>query len=86
MALNSAKTAKAVTPDCRVHLVTNVSVKKTDLDLTFPGLVDRVTIIEAQSVDNRLFKTRFNRYLESERSVFLDCDTEVNADLSQFFG
>ncbi|MEN1728137.1 MAG: glycosyltransferase [Pseudomonadota bacterium] len=85
MALNSARSAKAFNPEASITIVTNLGLDETGLKSALPGIVNRLILVDSESIDNRLFKTRILDFTEHDRIVFLDCDTEVNAELAPVF-
>lgn len=77
-ALASARSVKEHNPDLGTAVVTNVPA---------PGLphFDHFEYVVEEDASNRLYKTRPHKLSPFERTLFLDCDTLVQANLSELF-
>jgi hypothetical protein len=64
-----------------VSIVTNVRFAP-DFEIDGIRPFDHVVTIDDEDKNNRLYKTSAYRYSPFERTVFLDCDTEVVGDLT----
>jgi len=83
-ALHSISTLQRHNPDLPVLVVHNVVG-----DVTLPAGIDATMCmlrrVEAVSSLNREYKSSFHRLSPFERTVFLDCDTEIKGSLSRGF-
>ena len=79
MAAYSATTAKRVTPGLEVAVITNVPLR---LDNAHLAPFDYIYFTDVDTKYNRIYKLTAHRYAPWEKAVFIDCDTEVQRDLS----
>lgn len=79
LAAHSARTLKRHNAGLTTLLVTNVAVEP----LTADGLLlfDQVILSSEESAANRKFKLAVDEVTPFDRTVYLDCDTEVRGDL-----
>ena len=86
MALTSLVSLRQLHPDMPVCIITNVCEEPRDI-LIEQNLSHhlRWEFVSAGNEANRQFKTRLDRYTPFEKTVFLDCDTLVFADISDLF-
>jgi hypothetical protein len=82
MALHSAETAKKTNPDIDFTIVSNARIRDIK-----PISQNFCSIYELEMADelNRVVKTSANNYATVEKTLLLDCDTEVNGDLTPMF-
>jgi hypothetical protein len=82
MALHSAKTASITNPDCKYAIVTNSHISEIEqINSTFCS-IDEVDLPDNL---NRSVKTSVDRHSPFTKTLLLDCDTEVNGDLTPMF-
>ena len=84
MAAHSSRTLKKSNPDLKIQVITNfpISTIKVKDQLVF----DNVTYIsDATTGSNRNFKVSLNAYSLWDKSLYLDCDTEVHGSLEPLF-
>jgi len=82
MALNSIRSLKLYNPDVPVVLVTDYSSAVPSIPGW--GLVDKVVLV-GKSADARTIKTSILSYVDADRNLFIDCDTEVLGSLEAGF-
>ncbi len=84
MATYSATTIKRHTPNLAITLVTNVPVQK----ILHGGssLFEKIIYEDVEQSSNRLSKLAINLHSPYEKTLYLDCDTEIEADISPMFG
>ena len=83
MAAHSARTLAAPPPDVGRFLRTNLpleSVRWQDIEL-----FTAIRSVNAPDNENRLWKTSSHSWAPFEQNVYLDCDTEVRADITPLF-
>lgn len=83
MAAHSAATAKKTNPGIKCLVITNLPFDNDKVQPSSP--FDYVTKIEKESKYNREIKTNIIQYTPFERTLFLDCDTEVRGSLDPAF-
>lgn len=84
-ALHSVRTLRRVNPDVGACIVTNVLPGPPPAFGEWDPGRDTWRYIDRPTTDNRLIKTDLLRYTPFQRTLFLDCDTEVLADLAPTF-
>lgn len=82
MALNSARSAKRVGTLCHIKLITNLPLKRVELD--DEKLFDEIVVLSSANRENRYSKIRILDFADGPASLYLDCDTEVKYPLHRF--
>lgn len=82
MATHSAYTAKKHNPGIVCSLVTNLTLKEPS---ALHAYFDHVHVEKMEHQENRDIKTRAIEYAAFEKGAFIDCDTEIQGDLSPLF-
>ena len=82
MALHSAETSKTANPSVKYAIVTNSIISDIKRIQQVFSVIQEVDV---ENEFNRLAKTSANTYSPFARTLLLDCDTEVNGDLSPMF-
>ena len=86
MALHSAETVKKTNPDLDVTIVTNIVAEKLEGCLIKElKICDNIIFVDKGAELNRFEKTRAYDYSDYEKTLYLDCDTEVRGDLTPLF-
>lgn len=86
MALHSAETVKNSNPELKITIVTNIVVKELeDRLISELKICDKLISVDKGDELNRFEKTRAYDYSEYERTLYLDCDTEVCGDITPLF-
>jgi len=84
MTAHSAVSVKQTNPDLDVAVLTNLKLNR-DFLWHDRKLFDHVVHFDLENKDNRLIKTNLYEHSPFDRSLFLDCDTEVVDDVSVGF-
>jgi len=82
MALHSARSAITNNSTLKCALVTNSHIEEIKQIKNVFCFVEEV---ESANEHNRHIKTNISSYSPFEKTLFLDCDTEVNGDLTPMF-
>lgn len=83
-AIHSIRTLRQHNPDLRVLVLHNVTGDLSNLT-RICGELCQLKYFAVSSKRNREFKSSVHRYSPFERTLFLDCDTEIKRDLSAGF-
>ncbi len=81
MALFSASTLRKTNPGMPIRIVSNVAVNPADIPF-WDATRDSLVVLPLESRDNRHVKTSAVDHSPFAKTVYLDCDTFVNGDLS----
>jgi hypothetical protein len=84
LAAHSATTLKKHTPDLAITLVTNIPIQTIFHEGT--PLFEKIIYKDDEQKTNRLSKLAVDLYSPYEKTLYLDCDTEIWADVSPMFG
>lgn len=84
MTAHSAVTVKQNNPGLKIAVLTNLKLNK-DFLWQNKKLFDHVLYFDLENKANRLIKTNIYEHSPFDRSLFLDCDTEVVDDVSVGF-
>ena len=84
LATYSVTTLKRHTPDLAITLVTNVPIR-TIFHEGAP-LFENIIYEDVEQNSNRLSKLEVDLYSPYEKTLYLDCDTEIRADVAPMFG
>ncbi|HXV31658.1 MAG TPA: hypothetical protein VD840_15135 [Sinorhizobium sp.] len=82
MASNSARSARKAGTQCHIKLITNLALKRIELD--GEKLFDEIIVVSARNRENRYSKIRILDFADGPVSLYLDCDTEVKFPLHRF--
>ena len=85
-ALNSVQSLRKVSPSVPVCVLTNSLLEPPSAFADWDRNNDIWIYVEASDNQNRLFKTDLLRYTPFEKTLYLDCDTEVLQDVTSMFG
>jgi hypothetical protein len=84
-ALNSIRTLRRTNPSVPVRILTNTFREAPGTLPDWDAAKDSWVFIEDEDNNNRYIKTDMLRYSSFERTLYLDCDTEVLGDLTTTF-
>lgn len=84
-ALHSFRSLRATNPSVPVCILTNVLPDAPRPVREWDQTKDTWVYIDAANEENRLFKTDLPRYTPFKKTLFLDSDTEVIAEISGMF-
>lgn len=82
MALHSVRSLRRTNPAMPACIITNVRDRAPDVAWWRPG-EDHWTFLDMDTRDNRRIKTALAQYTPFDKTIYLDCDTEVLRDLSE---
>jgi hypothetical protein len=84
-ALNSFQSLRKVSPSLPVCILTNTFPEAPSEFREWDKTADVWLYVEASNSQNRLFKTDLLRYTPFQKTLYLDCDTEILNDITLVF-
>jgi len=81
MALVSASTLRKTNPGMPFCIVSNIEFNPGDFDF-WDTAIDHQVALSLETGENRLIKTAAIDFSPFEKTIYLDCDTFINGDLS----